>query len=63
MKLSFEHISKFYGNTAALQQIDLTLGPGVYGLLGPNGAGKTTLMRIMTDLLVACTAQCPEIFP
>ena len=40
MKLSFEHISKLYGNTAALQQIDLTLGPGVYGLLGPNGAGK-----------------------
>ena len=51
MKLSFEHISKLYGDTAALQQIDLTLGSGVYGLLGPNGAGKTTLMRIMTDLL------------
>ena len=50
MKLSFEHISKLYGDTAALQQIDLTLGSGVYGLLGPNGAGKTTLMRIMTDL-------------
>ena len=31
MKLSFEHISKLYGNTAALQQIDLTLGSGVYG--------------------------------
>ena len=29
MKLSFEHISKLYGDTAALQQIDLTLGPGV----------------------------------
>lgn len=26
MKLSFEHISKFYGDTAALQQIDLTSG-------------------------------------
>ena len=37
MKLSFEHISKLYGDTAALQQIDLTLGSGVYGLLGPNG--------------------------
>ena len=31
MKLSFEHISKLYGDTAALQQIDLTLGSGVYG--------------------------------
>ena len=57
MKLSFEHISKLYGNTAALQQIDLTLGPGVYGLLGPNGAGKTTLMRIMTDLLAPSTGR------
>ena len=28
MKLSFEHISKLYGDTAALQQIDLTLGAG-----------------------------------
>ena len=57
MKLSFEHISKLYGNTAALQQIDLTLRPGVYGLLGPNGAGKTTLMRIMTDLLAPSTGR------
>ena len=57
MKLSFEHISKLYGNTAALQQIDLTRGSGVYGLLGPNGAGKTTLMRIMTDLLAPSTGR------
>lgn len=57
MKLSFEHISKLYGNTSALQQIDLTLGSGVYGLLGPNGAGKTTLMRIMTDLLAPSTGR------
>lgn len=57
MKLSFEHISKLYGNTAALQQIDLTLGSGVYRLLGPNGAGKTTLMRIMTDLLAPSTGR------
>ena len=57
MKLSFEHISKLYGDTAALQQIDLTLRSGVYGLLGPNGAGKTTLMRIMTDLLAPSTGR------
>ena len=57
MKLSFEHISKLYGDTAALQQIDLTFGSGVYGLLGPNGAGKTTLMRIMTDLLAPSTGR------
>ena len=50
MKLSFEHISKLYGDTAALQQIDLTLGSGVYGLLGPNGAGKTTLFNLITGI-------------
>ena len=57
MKLSFENISKLYGDTVALQQIDLTLGSGVYGLLGPNGAGKTTLMRIMTDPLAPSTGR------
>ena len=57
MKLSFENISKLYGDTVALEHIDLTLAHGVYGLLGPNGAGKTTLMRIMTDLLAPSTGR------
>ena len=57
MKLSFEHISKLYGDTAALQQMDLTLGSGVYCFLCKNGAGKTTLMRIMTDLLAPSTGR------
>lgn len=57
MKLAFEHISKLYGNTVALEHINLTLSYGIYGLLGPNGAGKTTLMRIMTDLLAPSTGR------
>lgn len=57
MRLSFENISKLYGDTAALEHINLTLEHGVYGLLGPNGAGKTTLMRIMTDLLAPSTGR------
>lgn len=57
MKLTFENISKLYGNTIALEGINLLLGHGVYGLLGPNGAGKTTLMRIMTDLLAPSTGR------
>ena len=57
MKLAFENISKLYGNTVALEHINLTLHYGIYGLLGPNGAGKTTLMRIMTDLLVPSTGR------
>lgn len=57
MRLAFENISKLYGNTIALEEINLFLAHGVYGLLGPNGAGKTTLMRIMTDLLSPSTGR------
>lgn len=57
MRLAFENISKLYGDTVALEHINLTLEHGVYGLLGPNGAGKTTLMRIMTDLLAPSTGR------
>ena len=52
MRLMLENISKLYGDTIALEHINLTLEHGIYGLLGPNGAGKTTLMRVMADLLV-----------
>jgi ABC-2 type transport system ATP-binding protein len=40
---------KRYGDLAALDGLDLTVGEGeLYGFLGPNGAGKTTAIRIMT---------------
>lgn len=32
----------------ALDNVSLTLSPGLYGLLGPNGAGKSTLINIIT---------------
>jgi ABC-type multidrug transport system ATPase subunit len=35
----------------ALNDVSLTIGPGIFGLLGPNGAGKSTLMRIVATLL------------
>ena len=55
--LTLENISKLYGDTIALEYINLTLEHGIYGLLGPNGAGKTTLMRVMADLLVPSTGR------
>ena len=41
-------ITKTFGNTHALKQVDFELRKGeVLSLLGENGAGKTTLMRVL----------------
>ena len=41
-------LRKRYGNTLALDGLDLDLRPGeVLGVAGPNGAGKSTLVRIL----------------
>lgn len=45
-------LSKRYGATLALNNVDLTLPRGkIVGLLGPNGSGKTTLLKIAAGLL------------
>src|SRR5690606_35695157 len=44
-------VSRWYGNVVAVNDISMSLGPGVTGLLGPNGAGKTTLLHMMAGLL------------
>jgi ABC-2 type transport system ATP-binding protein len=45
-------LAKRFGDTRALDGVDLHIQPGtVYGLLGPNGAGKTTTIRILATLL------------
>jgi ABC-2 type transport system ATP-binding protein len=46
-------VGKSYGRTAALDDVTLTLRPGITGLLGPNGAGKTTMLRILATALAA----------
>jgi len=51
MELKIQGLSKRYpGGVQALSDINLTIGPGMFGLLGPNGAGKSTLMRILATL-------------
>ena len=44
-------LTKRYGDTLALDRLDLAVEPGeVYGYLGPNGAGKTTTIRLLLGL-------------
>lgn len=51
MELRISNISKTYGNgLKALDNVNLTIGKGMFGLLGPNGAGKSSLMRTIAGL-------------
>ena len=46
------HLSKTYGNTFAVCDVNLQVQPGeVFGFIGPNGAGKTTTIKMMAGLL------------
>jgi ABC-2 type transport system ATP-binding protein len=44
-------VSRWYGNVVAVNDITMSIGPGVTGLLGPNGAGKTTLLHMVAGFL------------
>jgi ABC-2 type transport system ATP-binding protein len=50
--IEIENLTKSYGKTLALSDVDLTVERGeVFGFIGPNGAGKTTTLRILLGLL------------
>ena len=47
-----EHLRKEFGQTVALDEINLEIEAGeLFFLLGPSGCGKTTLLRIIAGLL------------
>ena len=46
-----EQVSCWFGNVVAVNDVTMTVGPGVTGLLGPNGAGKSTLINMMGGFL------------
>lgn len=50
--INVENVSKSYGDTNALNGINLKVKKGeIMGLLGPNGAGKTTLIKSIIGIL------------
>ncbi len=49
--IELDHVSRWYGNVVAVNDVSFALGSGVTGLLGPNGAGKTTLLHLLAGLL------------
>ncbi len=51
MTVELAHVSKWYGNIVAVNDVSFTLTPGITGLLGPNGAGKSTILHMLVGLL------------
>ncbi len=50
--LKVEHITKYYGDFRAVNDISFEIKEGeIFGLLGVNGAGKTTTFRMIMGLL------------
>lgn len=46
-----DRVSRWYGNVVAVNDVSMTIAPGITGLLGPNGAGKSTLIAMMGGFL------------
>jgi len=49
--IATEHLSKWYGQVSGLNDVTVSVSPGITGLLGPNGAGKSTFMKLVTGQL------------
>jgi ABC-2 type transport system ATP-binding protein len=49
--ITFENVSRFYGEVLGVNRVTLSIPPGITSLVGPNGSGKTTLMNLMTGLV------------
>jgi ABC-2 type transport system ATP-binding protein len=49
--IKLDSTTHWYGNVVAVNDVNMTIGPGVTGLLGPNGAGKSTLLHLIAGFL------------
>jgi ABC-2 type transport system ATP-binding protein len=50
-QITFANVSRFYGEVLGINNVNLSIPPGITSLVGPNGSGKTTLMNLMTGLI------------
>lgn len=52
MSIEVNHLFKYYGEQAAVQDISFNVAAGeIVGFIGPNGAGKSTTMKIITGFI------------
>ena len=52
MSIEVNHLFKYYGEQAAVQDISFNVAVGeIVGFIGPNGAGKSTTMKIITGFI------------
>lgn len=52
--ISVEHVSKFFGDKAVLNDVNLFVRKGEFvTILGPSGCGKTTLLRLIAGFQTA----------
>jgi ABC-2 type transport system ATP-binding protein len=49
--ITFTNVSRFYGEVLGINNVSLSIPPGITSLVGPNGSGKTTLMNMMSGLI------------
>ncbi len=57
MQLELINLTKKYGDFTALDHLNMTFTPGIYGILGANGAGKSTMMNLLTDNIVRSSGE------
>ena len=50
--IQIRHVSRHFGNTIALEDVQLEVKEGeFFSLLGPSGCGKSTLLNIIAGFL------------
>lgn len=53
--MKIDGVSRWFGNVVAVNDVTMSIGPGITGLLGPNGAGKSTLINMLGGFLPPST--------